>query len=190
MYKHVFLILACLFMVSCSQEPMPVEVKGKLNLGLYSISPPQGYWYYPGKYPGEFRTRKDLLMITFYEDKKTALKMKDIRKQSSNEFNPDILKVFFNFSLTVNNYKNLNEYYSHAQYSGIQFNELPDEADILKSEANWSCKQKVHGLYVIECVLLGRHMATAGVAGNNKADVLAKVPLLKSMLESCAENQK
>jgi hypothetical protein len=190
MHKHIFLIIICFLIVGCSQEPMPVEVKGKLDFGVCSISPPRGFWYYPGKYPGEFRTRKDLLLITFYEDKETALKMKDIRKQSSNEFNPDILKVFFNFSLTVNNYKNLNEYYGHAQFSGIQFNELPDEADILKSEANWSCKQKVHGLYVIECVSLGKHLATAGVAGNNKADVLAKAPLLKSMLGSFVENQK
>jgi hypothetical protein len=102
----------------------------------------------------------------------------------------DSLKVFFNFGVTVNSYKKFDEYYNTAQSLGIRYDELPSEANMLKSEANWSCKQTIPSLYVIECISLGENLVTISVNGNSKADVLTKIPIFKQMIDSIEIHDK
>jgi hypothetical protein len=190
MHKYFSVILACLIIVSCNHGNSPVKVKDKLNFGIYSISPPKGYWYFPGKCPEKFNTEKDFCIITFYEDKATALKARDFKKHSSTKSNPDELKVMFNFSLGLNNYKNFDEYYNKAQSKGIKYDEVPCSVNILKSVQNWSCKQTTQGFYNIECIALGENLVSISILGNNGADVLTKIPMLKDMMNSFFENRK
>jgi hypothetical protein len=174
MNKSVYLLIFCFIIIGCTHEPKPVQVKDRLIFGNYSISPPKGYWYFPGKYPAKFSTQKDLFLITFWEDKAAA----------SGKTPPDKLRVMFNFAVSQNNYKSLDAYYKVSESSGLKYDALPVEADMLKSTANWSCKQTNLSLYVIECNSLGENLVTLAVFGKNKSDVLAKMPEFKQMIDS------
>jgi hypothetical protein len=188
MHKSIYLLLICLLIFGCTNNSAPIEVKDKLHFGKYSVSPPKGYWYFPRKFPDKFSTSKDFFLITFWEDKAMASKVSAMRKTSSHSL--DSLKVFFNFGVTVNSYKKFDEYYNTAQSLGIRYDELPSEANMLKSEANWSCKQTIPSLYVIECISLGENLVTISVNGNSKADVLTKIPIFKQMIDSIEIHDK
>jgi hypothetical protein len=185
MHKSIYLLLICLLIFGCTNNLAPIEVKDKLHFGNYSVSPPKGYWYFPRKFPDKFSTSKDFFLITFWEDKAIASKVSALRKTASHRLDcPDSLKVFFNFSVTVNNYKKFDEFYNTTQSLGIKYDELPSEADILKSEANWSCKQITTSLYGIECISLGKNLVIVSVNGNSKTDVLTKISIFKQMIDS------
>jgi len=178
MRKLVYLLLAFLLIFSCANEPTLVEVKGRLRFGNYIISPPNGYWYFPKTYPNKFNTPNDLFLITFWEDK----------VESSRKVVPDNVKVFFNFSVTLDRYKKFNAYYKDAESLGIKYDSLPSEASMLKSIGNWSCKQTIQSYYGIECISLDENLVTVGAYGNSKADVLTKIPILKQMIDSIERN--
>ncbi len=184
MHKSIYLFLICLLILGCTNKSAPIEVKDKLHFGNYSVSPPKGYWYFPRKLPDKFSTSKDFFLITFWEDKATASMVSALRKTPSHRFDPDSMKVFFNFGVTINNYKKFDEYYNTAQSFGIKYDELPSEADILKSEANWNCKQNTRSYYGIECIALGKNLIIVGVYGYRKANVLTKIPIFKQMIDS------
>jgi hypothetical protein len=174
MYKSIYLLLVCLLILSCTYESTPVEVKERLIFGNYIISPPRGYWYFPRKYPDKFNTAKDLFLITFWEDKVAA----------SRKAAPDNVRVFFNFAVSMDRYEKFDAYYKAAESSGIKYKTLPSEAGMLKSIANWSCKQTIQSFYGIECISLDKNLVTVGVYGSSKSDVLTKIPALKQMIDS------
>jgi hypothetical protein len=190
MHKSIYLLLICLLIFGCTNKSEPIEVKDKLHFGNYSVSPPKGYWYFPKKFSDKFSTSKDFFLITFWEDKAIASKVSALRKTTSHRLDPDSMKVFFNFGVTVNKYKKFDEYYNTAQSFGIKYDELPSEAGMLKSLTNWSCKQNTQGYYCIECISLGKNLITVGVYGYRKADALTKIPIFKQMIDSIEIREK
>ncbi|HUN53957.1 MAG TPA: hypothetical protein VMU29_02245 [Smithella sp.] len=174
MNKHVYFILICLLIVSCTHKNTPVEVKDKLNFGIYTISPPKGYWYYPRKFLDKYKSSKDFSVITYWENKDDALKETYPKKK---------IGVFFNFFVTANTYKKIEDYYKAARGAGVTYSELPREAETLKTMANWSCKQTYHGIYGIECISLTDNAISIGIYGSNKNAVLSKLQLLHTMLD-------
>lgn len=174
MYKIIYLLLVCLLILNCTYESTPVEVKERQIFGNYIISPPRGYWYFPRKYPDKFNTAKDLFLITFWVNKVAAS-----RKAAT-----DNVRVFFNFAVSMDRYKNFDAYYKTAESSGIKYDALPSEAGMLKSMTNWSCKQTIQSFYGIECISLDENLVTIGVYGISKAEVLTKIPTLKQMIDS------
>ena len=171
--------LACFFLLSlficgCSGKPVPVIVNGELTFGRYIITPPNGYRYFPRKFPTKIKTPKDLFLITFWEDKEVAL-----RKTAPNK-----IGVFFNFAVSANTYKDFDAYYEAARALGITYKDLPNEAEILKAAVNWSCKQAGQSFYGIECISLGDNLVTIGTYGSDKEAVLSQIPMLQKMVES------
>lgn len=177
MHKLAYYFLLSLFVFSCTGEPTPVQVNGDLKSGRYIISPPKGYWYFPMKFPPILRTPKDIFLLTFWEDKEVASRKGVLNKTS----------VFFNFAVSANTYKNFEAYYDAARTLGITYTELPNEAEMLKTITNWSCKQIGQGVYGIECISLREHIITIGAYGDDKGAVLSKITLLQKMVESFSE---
>ncbi|MDA8174014.1 MAG: hypothetical protein M0018_05420 [Nitrospiraceae bacterium] len=182
-YKPVCLLLICFSLFSCISKHGPKQVKGQLRFGEYSVLPPKGYWYFPREYPAKFNTSKDYFVITFWKDKDTIFKA--AKAASSKKPLPAGYSIgpFFNFFITKNTYKNFEEYYNSA-LRGFKFNPLPKEADILNSEANWSCKQSDFGSYGINCTSLGKRLVVIGVFGKDEAVVAPEIPTFKQMLDS------
>jgi hypothetical protein len=173
MIKLVYIILLSLFIFGCSGKPSPVQTNNELKFGQYIISPPKNYWYFPRKYPTNFRTSKDIFLLTFWKDKE------DISRKD-----PNHISIFFNLAVSANKYKNFEDYYNRAKAFGVKYNKLPDEAGTLKTIQNWSCKQTGEGIFGIECISLGDNLVTIGAYGNDKGLVFSNIPLLQKMLES------
>jgi hypothetical protein len=179
MHKSACLLLVCLLIIGCTSKNVPVQVKGRLTFGNYSFSPPEGYWYFSRKYPDKFDTHMNTFLITFFEDKAKALK----------KVSPDKTDVFFNFAVTKNKYKDFDEFYRSAEKLGVKYDELPIEANILKSNKDWSCKQLITSIYSIECISLGENLVSMVAFGQNKTSVLSKITLLKQMIDSVKERE-
>ena len=177
MRKIICFFLLSLFVFGCSGKPAPTQVKGNLKFGPYVITPPKGYWYFPSRYPKVFKSSKKKFLVTFWEDKEDT---------SRESYPKDRIGLFFNFGVTVNTYKNIEAYYDTGRASGITYKELPNEAKMLKSITNWSCKEQPveSGYYGIECISLRDNIITIGAYGGDKNAVLSKIQLLQKMLES------
>ena len=173
MRKLIFFILGFLFVLGCDSEA-PIQVIGNVTFGHYKFSPPSGYWYFKRQFPDRFETTKDIFQITFWKDKE-SIPQKPIQKQ---------MGVFFNFAVSKKVYKDFNSYYEAAKSYGITYEELPEEAKILKSISKWSCKYTFQSLHGIECIMLADNLISMGMFGSDKDEVLANVPLLKKMLDS------
>ncbi|MCL5238691.1 MAG: hypothetical protein M1353_12780 [Nitrospirae bacterium] len=172
--KLAYFFLLSLFVFNCTGKPAPVQVNGELTFGQYIISPPKGYWYFPRKFPAKLRTSNDIFLVTFWEDKESV----------SRKVVPNKTGVFFNFAVSANTYKNFEAYYDAARTLGITYGELPNEAEMLRTMTNWNCKQTGQGVYGIECISLRDHIVIIGAYGNNKGEVLSKIPALKQMIGS------
>jgi len=173
MIRLIYIILFSFFIFGCSGKTSPVQINGELKFGQYIITPPKNYWYFPRKYPANFRTSKDIFLLTFWEDKE------DITRKDSNQ-----IRNFFNLGVSANKFNNYEDYYNSAKALGTTYRKLPDEARTLKTIQNWSCKQTGEGIFGIECISLGDNLVTIGAYGNDKGLVLSKIPLLYNMLES------
>jgi hypothetical protein len=175
MRKLVCFFLLSLFVFGCTGKPEPMQVQGELKFGPYVISPPNGYWYFPRKYPNMFKSSKDYFVVTFWENKEDTSK-KSYPKKS--------IGVCFNFFVAANKYKNIDDYYNDARKFGVTYKRLPNEAEVLKSMANWSCKQTGQGMYGIECISLRDNFIAICEYGDdkNKSAVLSKIQLLQKML--------
>jgi len=167
------LTFVCIATFGCTATHSPIQANGELEFGRYLFMAPEGYWYFPKKYPATFKTSKDIFLITFWKDKE-ALSRKNAKE----------IGVFINFAVSPNTYKNFETYYIAAKELGIKYEELPEEAFMLKTIANWSCKQTGQGVFGIECTSLGDDLVTFGVYGNDKGIVMSNVSLLQRMLES------
>lgn len=174
MRKLICFFLLSLFVFGCAGKPTPIQVKGELKFGPYVIAPPKGYWYFPNRYPKVFKSSEDIV-VTFWEDKEDT---------SRESYPKDRIGVFLNLGVTANTYKNIEAYYDAARISGVTYKELPNEAEMLKTIAHWSCKQTGQGMYGIECISLRDNIVTIGAYGGNKNAVLLKIQLLQKMLES------
>ncbi len=185
--KHIFcktlLLLFCIFIIGCSSKPAPMQVHGTLRFGPYNIAPPAGYWYYQRKYPKSFRlpvkTSKDFFLETFFENK-------DVISHKTRS------GVFINFGVYKNIYKSFDEYYRvTAEKNGSLFSyeELPREAQVLKTMPDWSCKQTNWGTYGVQCIALDKDLVAVGIFGD-KNRVLSKIPEFKKMLESVKYTEK
>jgi hypothetical protein len=86
--------------------------------------------------------------------------------------------------VSANTYNNFEAYYDAAGTLGITYKDLPNEAEMLKAMANWSCKEIEHGVYGIECVSLRDNIVIIGAYGDDKSAVLFKIPLLQEMVAS------
>jgi hypothetical protein len=173
MIKLVFVLLFGLLILGCTKKNTPVQVNGVLKIGQYIISPPIGYWYFPKKHPLKHKMAKKDFLLTFCKD-----------KESISKKDPTKIDCLINFGLFENKYKNYEDYYNNAKVAGISYDKLPDEADILKSNTNWSCMQTLQGPYAIECVSLRKDLVIISAFGFEKEKVLSHISLLQKMLES------
>ena len=165
---------------SCANEPSPVKAKAspvKVNdeiiFGRYIIRPPKNYWFYPKKYPSQFKTSKDIFLVTFWKDK-DDLVGKHLKAENA----------LLNFGVSANIYKDFSDYYYRAQKAGVNYKDVPEEMDKLKTMPNWSCKQPAQGIFGIECISLRDELITIGIYGFEKATVMSNYPVFLRMLES------
>ncbi len=159
----------------CSRQSGPVMVKGQLQFGQYILSPPAGYWYFPGKHATKIRPSGSIFLITFWKHKEEARLNKGVRAN---------IGVFFNFVVSTNTYKSVEAYYDAARRSGITYKAIPKEAQVLGSLTDWSCNRILSSVYGIECVSLRDNLITIGAYGKDKGAVISKIPVLQKMIES------
>ena len=177
MNKIIHVLLVCLSVVGCSRNSSPVQVISPIEFGGYQISPPYGYWYFPRKISSDFRKSDFLVLLTFWPNKKDVT-------YRNRQYAPGEQVIFLNFVIAENKYGSFEAYYAAAKKAGVTYLDLSPEQKILQMIPDWSCKQSNEGIYGIECISLRDDLLTIGVHGDDKNQVLMKIPLLKRMIES------
>lgn len=167
------IVLLSLFVLLCSCNSRPLQVKSELKFGHYVISPPINYFYFQKKFPDKLSDKNDYFLVTFWKDPPDTSK-KDLID----------LSIFFNFAVIAKNFETFDDFYNNAKSLGFNYYDLPSEAKGLKNIDKWSCKQTEDGVYGIECVSIRDHIITIGLYGKEKATVLSQLPLLQKMLYS------
>lgn len=171
--NYYLLMILCVFILGCTVDTSAIQANGELKFGRYIFTPPDGYWFFVKKYPANFKTKSDFFVVTFWESKE-AVSREGLKGK----------ETFFNFAVSSSVCQDYKSYYDEAGRLGVTYEHLPVEASALQSIDNWSCKQTDHGIFGIECVSLRKELVTFGIYGNEKGEVMAKIPVFKKMIES------
>jgi hypothetical protein len=172
-------VLFILLLIGCANSSdSPRQVKSRMEFGSYSLMPPRGYWYFPRQYPYKELDEDNSFLLTFWDTKSAAVEAGT--KRSPGKFwNPVV-----NIGVFKNEYKDKHQYYKALKLKGLDYEPLPEEAKILRRVRGWSCKVSLWGFYSLECMTMPDNIVLIAVFGPDKDEVLAKVSLLKSVLES------
>ncbi len=175
--KRLIIFIIGILIVSCSNALSPVQVTAPIEFGGYQIQPPQGYWYFPRQLPTEFWKKDDYFAVMTFASNKEDMPSKN--KEMGAHF------LFISFGIAENKYESSEGYYNAAKQAGIHYNDVPTEAEVLNKIPNWSCKQtETDMMNNIACSSLRDDLLSIYVVGSNKAEVLAVIPQLKTMIES------
>lgn len=185
MKKTFAVILFCLLAFACSRNSLPTEVTSSIEFGGYKMSPPHGYWYFSKarQLSPTFRKKNDFLAVLTLWPNKESMPHKD------RKYAPGEQILFINFCIAENRYDSFKAYYAAAEKAGVTYTTLSPEEQEVQSIPSWSCKQSHTSVYGIECISLRQDLLTMGLYGSDKDQVLANIPVLKSMIESLHQEE-